>query len=362
MNNPVFIRGKRTKIKMIYMDNAASEKPLPCAVRAFNKVVKKHYANPHSAHRSGMESKAILEQARETIAECINCRPNEVYFTSGATEACNWAIQIMASRGTVTSYPTAHAAVTEKIDSYRFDIMARRTYKGFCYTLVNNETGAIEARPITVDKDELVLCDATAAVGNIPVNFRSMGVDYMAFGAHKFGGIPGIGCLIVRESAPIEPFLYGGGEKYRAGTPCVALAAAMAAALKYRTKTQERRNAKAAKMRYILLTEGLRKRVRDMKYYENTLQAPNILSLTFDGVDGSALVAMMSEKFGTMISTGAACNSGEHAPSKVLLAHGYTEGEAKSTVRLSISEHTTKRECRRVVKQLAYCVKHLRNF
>ena len=362
MNNPVFIRGKRTKIKMIYMDNAASEKPLPCAVRAFNKVVKKHYANPHSAHRSGMESKAILEQARETIAECINCRPNEVYFTSGATEACNWAIQIMASRGTVTSYPTAHAAVTEKIDSYRFDIMARRTYKGFCYTLVNNETGAIEARPITVDKDELVLCDATAAVGNIPVNFRSMGVDYMAFGAHKFGGIPGIGCLIVRESAPIEPFLYGGGEKYRAGTPCVALAAAMAAALKYRTKTQGRRNAKAAKMRYILLAEGLRKRVRDMTYYENTLQAPNILSLTFDGVDSSALVAMMSEKFGTMISTGAACNSGEHAPSKVLLAHGYTEGEAKSTVRLSISGHTTKRECRKVVKQLAYCVRHLRNF
>ena len=347
---------------MIYMDNAASEKPLPCAVRAFNKVVKKHYANPHSSHRSGMESKAILEQARETIAECINCRPNEVYFTSGATEACNWAIQIMAKHGTVTSYPTAHAAVTEKIDSYRFDIMARRTYKGFCYTLVNNETGAIEAKPITVDKDELVLCDATAAVGNIPVNFRSMGVDYMAFGAHKFGGIPGIGCLIVRESAPIEPFLYGGGEKYRAGTPCVALAAAMAEALKYRTKTQERRNAKAAKMRYILLDEGLRKRVRDMKYYENTFQAPNILSLTFDGVDGSALVAMMSSKFGTMISTGAACNSGEHAPSKVLLAHGYTEGEAKSTVRLSISEHTTKRECRRVVKQLAYCVKHLRNF
>ena len=347
---------------MIYMDNAASEKPLPCAVRAFNKAIKKHYANPHSAHRSGMESKAILEQARETIAECINCRPNEVYFTSGATEACNWAIQIMASRGTVTSYPTAHAAVTEKIDSYRFDIMAMRTYKGFCYTLVNNETGAIEAKPITVDKDELILCDATAAVGNIPVNFRSMGVDYMAFGAHKFGGLPGIGCLIVRESAPIEPFLYGGGEKYRAGTPCVALAAAMAAALKYRTKTQERRNAKAAKMRYILLTEGLRKRVRDMKYYENTLQAPNILSLTFDGVDGSALVAMMSEKFGTMISTGAACNSGEHAPSKVLLAHGYTEGEAKSTVRLSIFGHTTKRECRKVVKQLAYCVRHLRNF
>ena len=347
---------------MIYMDNAASEKPLPCAVRAFNKVVKKHYANPHSAHRSGMESKAILEQARETIAECINCRPNEVYFTSGATEACNWAIQIMAKHGTVTSYPTAHAAVTEKIDSYRFDIMARRTYKGFCYTLVNNETGNIEAKPITADKNALIFCDATAAVGNIPVNFRSMGVDYMAFGAHKFGGIPGIGCLIVRESAPIEPFLYGGGEKYRAGTPCVALAAAMAAALKYRTKTQERRNAKAAKMRYILLDEGLRKRVRDMKYYENTFKAPNILSLTFDGVDGSALVAMMSSKFGTMISTGAACNSGEHAPSKVLLAHGYTEGEAKSTVRLSISEHTTKRECRRVVKQLAYCVNHLRNF
>ena len=347
---------------MIYMDNAASEKPLPCAVRAFNKVVKKHYANPHSSHRSGMESKAILEQARETIAECINCRPNEVYFTSGATEACNWAIQIMAKHGTVTSYPTAHAAVTEKIDSYQFDIMARRKYKGFCYTLVNNETGQIESRPITVDKADLIFCDATAAVGNIPVNFRSMGVDYMAFGAHKFGGIPGIGCLIVRESAPIEPFLYGGGEKYRAGTPCVALAAAMAAALKYRTKTQERRNAKAAKMRYILLAEGLRKRVRDMTYYENTLQAPNILSLTFDGVDGSALVAMMSEKFGTMISTGAACNSGEHAPSKVLLAHGYTEGEAKSTVRLSISEHTTKRECRKVVKQLAYCVKHLRNF
>lgn len=351
---------------MIYMDNAASEKPLPCAVRAFNKVVKKHYANPHSSHRSGMESKAILEQARETIAECINCRPNEVYFTSGATEACNWAIQIMAKHGEVINYATAHSAVAEKVRFLPKEAIGLCRLppigRGFCYTLVNNETGNIEAKPITADKNALIFCDATAAVGNIPVHFRSMGVDYMAFGAHKFGGIPGIGCLIVRESAPIEPFLYGGGEKYRAGTPCVALAAAMAAALKYRTKTQERRNAKAAKMRYILLDEGLRKRVRDMKYYENTLQAPNILSLTFDGVDGSALVAMMSEKFGTMISTGAACNSGEHAPSKVLLAHGYTEDEAKSTVRLSISEHTTKRECRKVVKQLAYCVRHLRNF
>lgn len=348
---------------MIYMDNAASEKPLPCAVRAFHRTVKKHYANPHSAHRFGMESKAVLEQARKTIAECVNCRPNEVYFTSGATEACNWAIDILSKNcASVISDGTEHSSVSAR-KNYRFsEIKHGKEQIGLIYTLVNNETGIIDYFPKKTGRNTLIFCDATAAVGNIPVDFEESGIDYMAFGAHKFGGLPGIGCLIVRESAPMEPFIHGGGEKYRAGTPCIALAAAMAEALKYRTKTQERRNAKAAKMRYILLAEGLRKRVRDMTYYENTLQAPNILSLTFDGVDGSTLVAMMSEKFGTMISTGAACNSGENAPSKVLVAHGYTGDEAKSTVRLSISEHTTKRECRKVVKQLAYCVKHLRNF
>lgn len=346
---------------MIYMDNAASEKPLPCAVRAFHKTVKKHYANPHSAHRFGMESKAVLEQARETIAECINCRPNEVYFTSGATEACNWAIDILSKNcASVISDGTEHSSVSAR-KNYRFsEIKHGQEQIGLIYTLVNNETGKINLISKKTGRNTLIFCDATAAIGNIPVDFEESGIDYMAFGAHKFGGLPGIGCLIVRKSAPIQPFIHGGGEKYRAGTPCIALAAAMAAALKYREKTKYRRMDKLKAMRKIFLTDSSLQKV--MSYYDFTNQAPNILSLTFPGVEGSALVAMMSEKFGTMVSTGAACNSGENEPSSVLLAHGYTEGDAKSTIRVSLSERNTVRECKLVARQLACCAYYLKNF
>lgn len=346
---------------MIYLDNAATMKPLPCAIRAFNRVIKRHYGNPHSVHGFGMDAHKILEQSRETIARCVGCKPGEVYFTSGATEACNWALEILKNHCTLfLTDGTEHAAIAQKIEHLNRTEPHKKKSHGYAHivTLVNNETGKLARLPEREHKDDLIFADATAAIGNcVRVAFDTIGIDYMAFGAHKFGGIPGIGCLIVKHGAPIEPLIYGGGEEKRAGTPCVALVAAMAAALDYKTATASKRAKKLEKCRAALI-HGL-DGVEKTEISRDFLQAGNILSITFRGVPNTALVAMMSERFGTMISAGAACNGGSPS-SLVLMAQGYSEQDAENTIRISLTEQNTVRECRKAAKQLKFCVEQIR--
>lgn len=344
---------------MIYFDNAATTPVLPCAWDAMQSAPE---GNPSSSHAAGREAKAALEKARATIARCLNCAPCEVYFTSGATESCNWMVKCLRIESDGIIYNgTVHHAVSEGIHAYSSP-NAPRGKPSAVLSLVNNETGQISdvAAFCRKNRPHRIGLDATAAVGHIPIDFLALGADYMAFGGHKFGAPKGIGALIVREGCPITPLLHGGAQErgMRGGTVSVPLACAMAAALEWHTAHMEENITHLIDLRDRLLhrlTEGgVEYRVNGGK---NT--AAHILSLTFPGVYGASLAAALSDH-GVMVSTGSACSSGENRASENLIASGLTEEEALSTVRFSFDWQNMPSEANAAAKIIAQLIPALR--
>lgn len=349
---------------MIYFDNAATTPVLPCAWNAMHVAPN---GNPSSIHAVGRVAKAALERSRAIIAQCINCLPSEVYFTSGATESCNWMVKCLRIESNDIIYSDRlHHAVTESLQSLPSRFSPR---KGFAAieSLVNNETGEIRDQATWVDfrntlaGSGLFGIDATAAVGHLPVDFSALGADYMALGGHKFGAPKGIGALIVRQGCPITPLLHGGAQErgMRGGTVSVPLACAMAAALEWHTVHMEENITHLIDLRDRLLhrlTEsGVEYRVNGGKNV-----AAHILSLTFPGVYGASLAAALSE-WGIMVSTGSACSSGENRASENLIASGLTEEEALSTVRFSFDWQNTPSEADEAAKIIARLIPTLKH-
>lgn len=345
---------------MIYFDNAATTPVLPYAWDAMHVAPK---GNPSSTHAVGRVAKAALERSRAIIAQCINCEPGEVYFTSGATEACNWMVKCLRIESDGIIYNgTVHHAVSEGIHAYSSP-NAPRGKPSAVLSLVNNETGQISDVDAFCRKNRpiRVAVDATAAVGHLPVDFHALGADYMAFGGHKFGAPKGIGALIVREGCPITPLLYGGAQErgMRGGTVSVPLACAMAAALEWHTAHMEE-----SITHLIDLRDRLLRRLTEngVEYRANGGKnvAAHILSLTFPGVYGASLAAALSDH-GVMVSTGSACSSGENHASQNLMASGLTKQEALSTVRFSFDWQNTLDEVDEAAQIIADLVPHLKH-
>lgn len=344
---------------MIYFDNAATTPVLPCAWDAMRTAPE---GNPSSSHAAGREAKAALERSRAIIARCLNCAPCEVYFTSGATEACNWMVKCLRIESDGIIYNgTVHHAVSEGIRAYSSP-NAPRGKPSAVLSLVNNETGQISdvADFYRKNRPHSIGLDATAAVAHLPIDFHALGADYMAFGGHKFGAPKGIGALIVREGCPITPLLHGGAQErgMRGGTVSVPLACAMAAALDWHTAHMEENITHLIDPRDRLLrrlTEnGVAHRVNGGKNV-----AAHILSLTFPGVYGAALAAALSDH-GVMVSTGSACSSGDNAASANLMASGLTEQEALETIRFSFDWYNTITEASEAAGIIADIVPSLR--
>lgn len=350
---------------MIYLDAAAHEMPLPAAVDAFLKM--QDLANPSSLHSEGRAAKSALEAARATVARCLNCEPSEVCFTSGATESCNWMLHCfdIFSNGVLEIPHYEHHAILE------YPAIRPVTFSnldpGHTHMLANNETGEIyDIESMKKPLKGLFGCDATAAVGHIPVDFRALGVDYMAFGAHKFGGLPGIGALIVREGSPVAPMICGGGQErgMRGGTESVALACAMAAALEKRCETMYDDIARITELRDEFITEILRL-VPDA--YINgpwvicdaSRRLPNNANISFLGVESQSLVLALSRN-GLCASSGSACTSGSLEGSYVLRAMGLSEERARSAVRFSLPYRITPSELKQAVEIVVSTVSELR--
>lgn len=347
---------------MIYFDNAATTPVLPCAWDAMKSAPE---GNPSSIHAAGREAKAALESARAVIAGCLNCLPSEVYFTSGATEACNWMVQCLhLESGGIMYDRRLHHAVLEPIYAYQGPSATNR-WPSAVLSLVNNETGEINDVDAFCRKyrPHRIGVDATAAVAHLPIDFHALGADYMAFGGHKFGAPKGIGALVVREGCPIAPIIFGGAQErgQRGGTTSVPLASAMAAALAWRVKNT------ADNAEWI-------RRVRDQLIFDlaqlgadfivnlndgHRQFADHILSVRFPGVYGAALAAALSEN-GVMVSTGSACSSGDNAASANLMASGLTEQEALETIRFSFDWYNTTAEASEAAGIIADIVPTLR--
>lgn len=352
-------------LKTYYFDAAAHEPPSPAALDAFQAALS--LGNPSALHDRGITAKQALEGARESIAQDLNCLPEEVYFTSGATEACNWMMESLSAYTGKLTFPRhyEHHAVLEYPP---VDHPHRTDRTGFTHMMANNETGEIYDI-LSMRRNApnaLFACDATAAVGQIPVDFKALGVDYLAFGAHKFGGISGIGCLIVKKDTPLISMIRGGGQEWgkRGGTESVALACAMAAALHDRMGNMVSDMKRIARCRDLLIT-NLFRFVPDT--YVNgpytpgdvALRLPGNANLSFLGVESQALVMALSAE-GVYASSGSACTSGEADGSYVLRAMGYPASRARSAVRFTLPYTVTEDDILGAVPLIVSAVEKLR--
>lgn len=352
-------------LKSYYFDAAAHEPPSPAALDAFQAALS--LGNPSALHDRGIAAKQALEGARESIAQDLNCLPEEVYFTSGATESCNWMMETLEAFCTHIKSPRyyEHHAVLEYPP---VDHPHRTNRTGFTHMLAHNETGEIYdiLSMRRNDPDALFACDATAAIGHIPVDFKALGVDYLAFGAHKFGGIAGIGCLIVRQGAPLLSMIRGGAQERgkRAGTESVALACAMAAALHARMGNMISDMKRIVRCRDLLITNLLRF-IPDTYvngFYEpgDTIRRlPGNANLSFLGVESPVLVTVLSAE-NIYCSSGSACTSGEPDGSFALWAMGYPDSRARSAVRFTLPHIVTEDDVLGAVPLIVSAVENLR--
>ena len=370
---------------IIYLDNASTTRPSQAALEAF---VEAPWYNASSPHMGGWEAHKALDAAREKISKCVDCDPDEVFFTSGATESCVWAMKLMSDaakveQGVLCIGKGEHHAVSEQAGRETRTIPLPLNTAGCtkiptknskpksilfpAVMLANNETGIITNIPDFRERLSrenpvpLMFTDATAAVGHIPVSFRELNVDYMAFTAHKFGGMKGAGALIIRKGAPGYAMIPGGGQEHgrRGGTESLPLISAMAAALEERTECMELDIARVTALRD-RMTENILNTIPGA-HLNGTWKSrlPGTLNISFDGISGASLVGMLSEN-GIYAGTGAACASGDGKPSEVLTAMGINRERALGAVRFSLDVLNTKEEVDRTLKILPEIVRQLR--
>lgn len=329
---------------MIYLDSVSMARPLPCALEAYHNAP---FGNPSSGHLYGQKAREALEEARSIIADCMRCKPSNVYFVSTATEGLAWALDSMYRAGieAIVS-PYEHHSVSEN----KKELISR--VKCGCQMLVCNETGDIYKKPIGVD---YWLCDATAAVGHMKVDFES---DVLVADGLKFGGVPGAAFVLAKDNVPLTPMIRGGGQErgMRAGTENVPAICAMAAALRWQCENMERNLLHVTRLRAEMLN-----RLKGADYLVNAMgeTSPYILNISFLGIENGALALMLSNR-GVMVSTGAACTTGDNAPSHVLMAMYGDEERARSAIRISFSHDTTEDEVRIAASEIVECVETLR--
>ena len=340
---------------MTYLDYQATTPLAPEAFDAMLPWLKDQHANPHSAHRAGRAAKAVVEVAREKIAASLP-GGGAVSFTSGATEALNWAIKGVG--GPVVTLATEHAAILDTVaaigDSTLLpvgrdglvDLDAARAairpgVKLVAAMLVNNEIGVIqpiaELAAMAHAAGALFLCDAVQGYGRVPI---PDGCDVIALSAHKVYGPKGIGALWIRDGVSIDPLLHGGQQEAagRSGTLSPALCAGFGAAAALMAAEHDadvRHVARLWSVALATLGDGwIVNGSTEHRYRGN-------LNIRREGMD---VARLMSDLRDIAFSAGSACASGSGRPSHVLRAIGLSDAEAKSSIRLGFGRYTTETE------------------
>lgn len=321
----------------VYLDWNATA-PLRPEARAAMIAAMDVAGNPSSVHAEGRAAKALVERARAEVAEAVGCKPAEVVFTSGATEAA----AVLSSFGRVDVEPTAHDALWSHRSpgEGRADVLATG--------LANSETGVVLPVPGRPEAG-LLLLDVTQAVGRLPFSFAWSGADLAVLSAHKLGGPKGVGALIVRDGVDIPPLATGGGQEMgrRSGTENVIGIAGFGAAIRAAMRDLEAGVwAEVEKLRNILET-ALASGARETIFVGNGGERlPNTSCFAIPGWKGETQVMQM-DLAGFAISAGSACSSGKVKESRVLRAMGYDETTARSAIRVSLGPETTEDEISR---------------
>ena len=354
---------------MIYLDNAATT-PICDAAK---KVIIEHvhdYGNPSSAHDLGHKAKMLIEDARERIAKCINADPEEIFFTSGGSEANNWALK---QHNTIATNIEHHSIKANYFPVDESGIIQIEPYKYINHWLtdliscmyVNNEIGTIqpikEIAEMAHSKKMWFHTDAVQAVGHLPIDVKDINCDMLSASGHKFGAPKGIGFLYIKNNGPdLDPLIYGGKQErgIRGGTENVLGIIAMAAALEDSVKGMDLTNNSIAFLRDMLLNTLLDIDGVYLNGSKDNRVASNI-NVRIDGVKGQDVVAMANE-YGICISSGSACNEGIATPSHVLKAIGLTDEDALSSIRITLGHQNTFEEIEYACDIFPKIITHLR--
>ena len=362
------------------------------AIEAMTPYLKGVYGNPSSLHTVGQVAKEALDNARERIANCLGANPNEIYFTSGGSEADNQAIRSAATLGArknkrhiITTAFEHHAVLhtLKKLEKEGFEVTYLPVHENGIVTAeevkaairpdtalvtvmyANNEVGTIQpVRQIgEVCREAGVVfhTDAVQAVGHIPVNVKADNIDMLSLSGHKFHGPKGVGALYCKKGLPLLTFVEGGAQERgkRAGTENIAGIVSMSVALEDAVENLEE-NAQAEAALRDRLIEGLSKIPHSKLNGDRERRLPGNVNMCFEGIEGESLLLLLDAK-GICASSGSACTSGSLDPSHVLLALGLPHEVAHGSLRLSLSEYNTEEEMEKIIEEVPRVVEYLRN-
>jgi cysteine desulfurase len=369
-----------------YLDHAATTPMVPEAIEAMTRQLGA-VGNPSSLHGSGRAARRVVEEAREAIAARLGALPVEVVFTSGGTEADNlaikggwWSAQAAdPSRRRLVVSAVEHHAVLDaaawaqgqgaelavapvdrhcRLDLERLSDLVDDHTAVVSVMWANNEIGTAqpvsEVAGMAARHGALSHSDAVQAVGHLPVNFGSSGLDLMTCTAHKLGGPVGVGALVVRRGLELTPVQHGGGQErdLRSGTVDAAAVAGFAAAIEV---AEQRREGEDVRLRALRADLIARVRALAPDVVVNTPEGgdtmPGLLSLTFGGCESDAML-MLLDAAGVDCATGSACSAGVAEASHVLVAMGRSEREARSTLRFSLGHTSTRTDLDAVLAAL----------
>ena len=376
----------------IYLDNAATTRISPAALRAMLPCLEEHYGNPSSLYAFGQDARERLERARAQIAARLHCEAKEVYFTSGGSEADNQALRSAARIGAakgkrhIVSTAFEHHAVLHTLDRLReegFEVtlldvhgdglvrpaeVAAAIRPDTCLVSVmyaNNEIGTIqpvaETGRICREKGVLFHTDAVQAAGYLPIDVQEQNIDLLSLSAHKFHGPRGAGVLYARTGVRLTPLIEGGAQERgrRAGTENLPAIVGMAAALEEACRDGDARRVRVAALRDRLI-RGLARIPHAVLNGDPVQRLPGNVNFCFEGIEGESLLLLLDDE-GICASSGSACTSGSLDPSHVLLAIGRPHEIAHGSLRLTLSEQTTEEEIDYTIDAVTRAVARLRS-
>ena len=377
---------------MIYLDNAATTKTAPEVVDAMLPYYSEYYGNASTIYSLGAESKKAMDHARQTIADSLGAKPEEIYFTAGGSESDNWALkataEAYASKGKhiITTKIEHHAILhtCEYLEKRGFEITYLNVDRDGLISLdelkaairpdtilisvmfANNEIGTIE--PIAeigeIAKEHGVLfhTDAVQAYAQVPINVDEMHIDMLSASGHKLNGPKGIGFLYIRKGVKIRSFVHGGAQERsrRAGTENIPGIVGLGAAVERAMRIMDTKTRKEIELRDYLIGRLENEIPHCWLNGHRTKRLPNNINFSFLFIEGESMLIMLDMK-GICASSGSACTSGSLDPSHVLLAIGLKHEEAHGSLRLTLSEESTKEEMDIVAEEVKKIVQRLRD-
>jgi cysteine desulfurase len=373
----------------IYLDNNATTPVLPEVFEAMRPYFLERFGNASSIHSHGQDTRAAVEDARESVAELLGCRASEIIFTSGGTEGDNLAISGLIEPGdhVITSSIEHHAVLHASkhleqvgcevttvpvdgrglVDPADVKRALRPKTKLISIMMANNETGALqpvaEIGTIAAEAGVAFHTDAVQAAAKVEIDLARIGCHALTISGHKINAPQGVGALYLKKGTKLRPLFYGGRHERsrRAGTENVpGIVGLGKAAWMARQGLQRGDDAKMAAMRD-RLEKGILAQVDDaLVNGDQTARVPNTTNIRFDHVEGESLVIALDLK-GLAVSTGAACSSGAIEPSHVLIAMGLRPDQARSSIRFSLAKQTTAEDIDVALALVPETVARLRN-